>query len=127
MTTPADPFISSTTLPLVALRGNRAGYIQLAPAANVQTYAQLPPSLFAAAQAWAATLQAQGAPRVYWITLSEVVHHLHIHLYPRWPQDSLSGIPLFEARDTLPQPPWPQSLQAALADWAQQHGVHLLP
>lgn len=127
MTTPTTPFQTPSNHPLVALRGTRGGYIQLAPAAPIQTYDGLPPSLFTAAQAWAHTLETLGAPRVYWITLSEVVRHLHIHLYPRWPDDTLRAIALFEARDQSPQPPWTPALEAALAHWAEQHDVALLP
>lgn len=120
-----NPFNLPTELPLVAIRGARAGYLQLAQTGTAQQYDALTPALFEAARDWAATLERLGAKRVYWITLSEVVRHLHIHLYPRWEEDMFKGIPLFEARETLPQPGWSPTLESALTDWASRHSVFI--
>jgi diadenosine tetraphosphate (Ap4A) HIT family hydrolase len=121
-----NPFITNTTLPWVALVGPRQGYIQLAPSHVCESFAALSPELFTVAQAWACQLEALGAARVLWLTLAEVTHHKHIHLYPRWPDDSLQGVALFEARENTPQPLWSETSQTALAAWAQQHQVHLI-
>jgi diadenosine tetraphosphate (Ap4A) HIT family hydrolase len=122
----ANPFLTATNRPLVALCGLRGGYIQLATAREVTDYSALPPELFFAAQAWAAQLEELGARRVYWITLSEVVRHLHIHLYPRWSDDEPRGLALFEQREASPQPPWTANLRDALDAWSVAHAVHLL-
>jgi diadenosine tetraphosphate (Ap4A) HIT family hydrolase len=118
-----NPFLYSTEAPLVALINGRNGYVQLAPSTEITQYAGLDEALFRAAKAWAEILESHGTERVYWITLSEVVRHLHIHLYPRWPEDTLKGLPLFEARNTGIQPPWTGDLSKALATWAATHGV----
>ncbi len=120
------PFSSNTSRPLVTITGTRNGYIQLAPAQPITQYGQLPPALFTAAQAWAAILEEHGAKRVYWITLSEAVTHLHIHLYPRWSDTEAKGVPLFEDRNTAGQPPWTPPLDAALSEWAILHNVERL-
>lgn len=121
-----NPFLAlQTDLPMVALRGKRNGYIMLAPTQEITTYSELPPNVLLAAKDWAATLERLGSPRTYWMTLSEVTPHLHIHLFPRWSEDSLKGVPLFESRETLPQPGWTEAVQNALAQWAQQHQVAL--
>jgi len=122
----ANPFLIETEQSLVAIKGLRDGYIQLAPAVETTIYTHLPDSLFQAAKAWAVVLEAHGAKRVYWLTLSEVVTHLHIHLYPRWLQDEPKGLPLFEARDVQPHPLWSAELQAALHQWAQQYDVAIV-
>lgn len=125
-----SPFALSDTQvaeQLVAISGLRSGYIQLATREPFSHYEQLPISLFEAAKAWAAILERQGAPRVYWITLSEVVTHLHIHLYPRWPEDTRKGITLFEGREKTPQPPWSEEVVKALTDWANRYGVYVKP
>jgi hypothetical protein len=114
-----NPFTAvSTQKPLVALKGKRNGYLMLATSQEIFQYAELPDSLLIAAKTWAATLEKMGAPRVYWMTLSEVTPHLHIHLYPRWPEDNMKGIPLFEARETSPQLAWTELMEAALDKWA---------
>lgn len=122
----SNPFLANATaLPFVAIQGKRDGYIMLAPATEITQYSQLPPAIFQMAQQWAALLEAMGSPRVYWITLSEVTRHLHIHLFPRWETDSLKGVELFETRDSQKQPEWrPETLQA-LAQWAKDHQVSL--
>ncbi len=123
---PENPFlVIPGNRPLVALKGARNGYIMLAPAAEITQYADLPSTLWFAAQAWAAILEQVGSPRMYTVILSEVTRHLHIHLFPRWPEDELRGTALFDGRDTQPQPPWTPALQAALTQWAQTHQVSL--
>lgn len=109
----------------VAIKGIRKGYIQLATSDVLETYGELPLALFEAAKAWAETLELHGASRVYWITLSEVVTHLHIHLYPRWEEDLFKGVALFEERENLPQPAWGESLELALWEWAEQYNVYI--
>jgi hypothetical protein len=122
----ANPFTAvSTPKPLVALKGKRNGYLMLATSQEIFQYAGLPDSLLIAAKTWAATLEKMGAPRVYWITLSEMTPHLHIHLYPRWPEDILKGIPLFEARESNPQPAWTELMEAALDKWALDFNVEI--
>ncbi len=121
-----NPFLAmADSQPYIALQGARNGYIMLAPAVEVTQYADLPPAIWTAAQAWAATLEHNGSPRVYTVILSEVTRHLHIHLFPRWPEDELRGTALFDTRDTQPQPAWTPALQAALIQWAQTHQVAL--
>ena len=124
---PAHPFLSTPTdKPLVAKTGQRKGYILLAPSQETLHYETLSEQALLAARAWAIRLEAMGAPRAYWITLSEVTRHLHIHLFPRWPEDALSGVPLFESRDTDPQPAWDATILAALQEWAAQYQVEIL-
>lgn len=125
MTSPS-PFLHTTDKPLAALRGRRNGYVQLATSQLVTAYSELPAELLMAARDWAVRLEALGAKRVYWITLSEAVRHLHIHLYPRWDDEEARGIPLFEQRESEPQPPWSTDLQTALSDWAKVHAVEII-
>lgn len=123
---PANPFLAiATEKPLVAIRGARNGYIMLAPSQETLHYGGLPDSMLLAAKAWAATLENLGSPRAYWITLSELTPHLHIHIFPRWPEDALKGIPLFESRDSAPQPVWTPSIEMALDQWANQFSVEV--
>ena len=110
---------------LIALCGPRNGYLQLAPALCITTYAALPDAMVLAAKDWAVRLEALGARRVYWITLSEVVRRLHIHLYPRWSDEEPRGLALFEQREQPPQPEWTAPVRAALADWRVCWGVAL--
>jgi diadenosine tetraphosphate (Ap4A) HIT family hydrolase len=121
-----NPFLQETDCPLVAIPGERNGYIQLAMACESESYSQVSPELFMAAQAWANILESLGARRIYWITLAEQVRHLHIHLYPRWSDDEPKGIPLFEARFELNQPEWLQDSTVALVQWAEAQRVHLI-
>jgi diadenosine tetraphosphate (Ap4A) HIT family hydrolase len=122
-----NPFSAATTdRPLVALCGQRNGYVMIAPRQVIVHYDGLPDAILLAAKTWASRLEQLGAPRAYWITLSEVTPHLHIHIFPRWPEDSRTGIALFEQRDIDPQPAWTRSVQAALHQWAQDHDVELL-
>ncbi len=119
-----NPFLEiAANLPLVAVTGLRNGYIMLATAAEITTYTDLPDALLMAAKDWAATLEQSGSPRVYWITLSEVTRHLHIHLFPRWPEDALKGVDLFSTRQTHPQPDWTTAQINQLKNWANHHGV----
>lgn len=120
----SNPFLAiAADMPLVALKGKRNGYIMLAPAQEITHYGELPTQLFQAAQAWATLLETSGSPRAYWITLSEVTRHLHIHLFPRWETDNLKGVELFETRDTQPQPDWEPALLNQLEQWATQYQV----
>lgn len=109
----------------MALKGSRSGYIMLAPRAKIEQYADLPTEIWSAAQAWATTLEQAGSPRVYTIILSEVTRHLHIHLFPRWAEDTLQGTALFDTRDSHPQPSWTATLDSALAEWATAYQVSL--
>ncbi|MFM7469497.1 MAG: HIT family protein [Vampirovibrionales bacterium] len=126
-----DPFRVSGEHPLstlVVLQGERGGYLQLAPAAPVTSYTDAPPELFLAAKAWASFLEREcpDIARVYWLTFSEVVPHLHIHLYPRYGTDTLTGTALFDARHTSAQPSWTNLQQQGLSAWSLQWGVTLL-
>lgn len=125
-----SPFVIATDKPLVAIvgsaTGSRRGYIQLATAKVTTSYADLPDNLFLAAKSWASLCEQLGAERIYWLTFSEVVRHLHIHLYPRWPEDNLRGPALFEARQQPEQPPWLADDLKALDTWAAQWQVHLM-
>jgi diadenosine tetraphosphate (Ap4A) HIT family hydrolase len=125
---PNNPFKIKTHLPLVAIIGNRGGYIQLSPSHQAEAYEQLPLACLQAALAWATILEAQPTiARCYWITLSEAVKQLHIHLYPRYNNETQTvGMPLFEARNTQPQPPWLPELKIALHHWATTHGVAII-
>jgi len=121
--TQSNPFLTDTDRPLVAIRGLRGGYVQLASAQEITNYRALPQALFVAAQDWAARLEGLGARRVYWIPLSEVVRHLHIHLYPRWTDEEPQGLAVFEQRHASPQPPWTPQILAAFDAWIQAHAV----
>lgn len=122
-----NPFLLETEAPLVAIRGRRGGYLQLAPSTLTTRYSALPETMLAAARGWAIALEELGAQRVYWITLSEVQPHLHIHLYPRWRDDEARGLPLFEARDSDPQPEWTSAMTEKLSQWCQDYAVELVP
>lgn len=121
-----NPFTAiETDKPYVALLGKRNGYVTLATRHEILEYAQLPDEMLLAAKAWAAALERLGSPRTYWITLSEATPHLHIHLYPRWPEDSACGVTLFESRESDPQPGWTDPVRAALDKWALDFKVEL--
>jgi diadenosine tetraphosphate (Ap4A) HIT family hydrolase len=123
----ANPFLSvATDKPLIGIKGLRNGYLMLAPSREILAYAELPENLFNAARAWAAELERLGSPRAYWITLSEANPHLHIHLFPRWPEDTLKGIPLFETREQSPHPAWTDECLTALQQWAVMFNVELV-
>ncbi len=124
---PSHPFLSKATdKPLVALLGQRNGYIMLASSQETLHYESLSDAALFAARAWATRLEQLGSPRAYWIVLSEVTRHLHIHLFPRWPEDTLSGVALFESRDTAAQPEWTEAVKAALQAWATEAQVEIL-
>lgn len=121
------PFLSKPTdKPLVALPGKRNGYLMIAPSTETLHYETLDEKALLAARAWATRLEQLGSPRAYWIILSEVTRHLHIHIFPRWPEDTLSSVPLFESRDTQPQPAWTDAMQTALRQWATEFQVEIL-
>lgn len=121
-----NPFQTQTDKPFVALTGKRCGYVQLAPAEETVHYNDLPDELFMAGKAWAGALENLGAKRVYWITLSEAVPHLHMHLYPRWLENEEKGLPLFEARNEPPQPEWTDEAVHALHRWAAEWKIHII-
>ncbi|HEY9744621.1 MAG TPA: hypothetical protein V6C99_00220 [Oculatellaceae cyanobacterium] len=98
----------------------------LAPSQAVESYRDCPNELFTAARAWAARLESFGSPRVYWVTLSEEVRHLHIHLFPRWEGDTLKGIPLFETRNEPNQPAWTPQVKELLREWAARFNVEVI-
>ena len=123
-----NPFIQGDTdLPYCALTRNRNGYIMVATRQEVVSYAEFSLDLMAAAKAWSTILENHGAPRVYWIMLSEETQHLHMHLFPRWPEDTQKGIALFESRNITSQPAWTPELEAALAEWAKTWQVLVRP
>jgi diadenosine tetraphosphate (Ap4A) HIT family hydrolase len=118
-----NPFANKTSKPFVAIKGCRAGYLQIAESREVTSYGELSLELLAASKNWANILQECGAKRVYWITLSEVVQHLHIHLYPRWSDEESKGIDLFQERNNPEQPVWNDQLNKALQDWSNKYNV----
>jgi diadenosine tetraphosphate (Ap4A) HIT family hydrolase len=119
----ASPFAIETDLPFVALCGQRNGYIQLAPSQEQTRYLDVNPRLFLLAYHWCQELELLKAQKVYWLTLSEQVPHLHIHLYPRWFTHEPKGLVLFETREQAPQPAWNQTTVNALKAWAEQFKV----
>jgi diadenosine tetraphosphate (Ap4A) HIT family hydrolase len=121
-----NPFAVETEKPLVAIKGARCGYLQLSCTRESTHYDEMPDALLLAAKAWAAELERQGARRVYWITLSEVVRQLHIHLYPRWRNDEPKGLVLFGERETAAQPDWTEAVNEALERWAERHQVEII-
>lgn len=122
----SNPFELETTKSFVAIKGVRAGYIQLACSKLTTKYSQLPEQLYTAAKEWAIILENLKAKRVYWITLSEQVKHLHIHLYPRWSDEEIKGLDLFEDRNNNEQPQWSDELNFQLKKWADEFDVELL-
>lgn len=123
-----NPFIhKENNLPYIALTRNRNGYIMIATNEEIVRYQDFSLDLMAAAKAWSAILESHGAPRVYWIMLSEETQHLHMHLFPRWSDDTQKGISLFESRNTTPQPAWTPEMEEALAEWAKTWQVFVRP
>jgi hypothetical protein len=120
-----NPFWAETDLPLIALKGLRAGYIQVSTLKPATQYQALEPCLFKAAHQWCCSLERLGAKRVYWTTLSEQVQQLHIHLYPRWTDDEERGLALFNIREYSPQPQWTAKLESELVYWAESFAVYL--
>ncbi len=122
-----NPFLKAPKgYAFACIKGARNGYIQLATTIEVHQYQNLPPEILMAAQDWASALECLGAKKVYWLTLAEVLPHLHIHLYPRWENDTQKGVALFEARETLPQPEWNETTRNTLNTWAKKHNVFIL-
>jgi diadenosine tetraphosphate (Ap4A) HIT family hydrolase len=124
----SNPFlVDGNELPFVALTRNRNGYIMIATNEEITNYTDMSLDLMAAAKSWSAILESHGAPRVYWIMLSEETKHLHMHLFPRWESDEKRGVALFESRNTTPQPEWTPALEEALAKWAEMWQVAVRP
>ncbi|MBY0404674.1 MAG: hypothetical protein K2X66_12295 [Cyanobacteria bacterium] len=126
--------LGSEKMPFVAFIGKRKGYVQLATSSQIEQFQKLPESLFVAAQAWASTLEGGSFPenhaileralKIYWFILSDVVPHLHIHLYPRWGEEEAKGINLFQERDNPKHfYPWTSSLRDALTSWSKAHHI----
>ncbi|MDJ0625821.1 MAG: hypothetical protein QNJ31_05580 [Candidatus Caenarcaniphilales bacterium] len=116
-----NPFITKTTKNLVAIKGKRKGYLQIACPRSTEKYSEVPDEVFLAAKKWASILEDCGAKRVYWITLSEKVKHIHIHLYPRWSDDEEKGVQLFENRNNENQPNWSDEINLQLSNWANSN------
>jgi hypothetical protein len=123
-----SPFKSEEKRPFVAIVGKRAGYVQIATSRETTQQAEVPLALFDACQAWSAFLQTQeNVAKVYWLQFSEVVEHLHWHLYPRFTHDTLKGTDAFNARHTSEaQVPWDLHWQTALFQWANRYDVAVL-
>jgi hypothetical protein len=121
-----NPFQVETTLPFVAILGERNGYVQVACSRTQEKYQHLNGHVLRVALDWCRRAELEGAERVYWITLSEMVRHLHIHLYPRWEADTIRGIALFEARNEDDQPAWTPALSRQVQEWARRHDVHII-
>ena len=121
-----SPFLITTDKRFVVLKGNRNGYIQLATSNEITSYQGLTPDLMQVALSWCQILEKNGAKRVYWVTLSEAVRHLHIHLYPRWLDEEAKGIELFESRDNLCQPDWTEPIHQVLEEWANNYDVAII-
>lgn len=125
---PQSPFKTDTSHPLIAIIGKRAGYLQIASSQQGNQHSEVPSSLFLASQAWSAFLQTQEeVSKVYWLQFSEVVSHLHWHLYPRFVGDAFKGTDAFEKRHT-PEAcqAWALHWQAGLYQWAERFDVALL-
>lgn len=122
----SNPFLVETDKPFVAILGKRRGYVQITTRHEVTDYQHLPDGLLQAAKDWAIHLEALGAKKVYWMILSEVVTHLHVHLYPRWGDDEVKGPELFNQRNTDPQPEWRDEDLIALKKWAETYQVHII-
>ncbi len=126
-----NPFIQTTRLtkiskPFAAIKGKRAGYIQLAESKEALHYEDLSDSLFLIAKQWCSKLEKLRAKRVYWIILSEQVKQIHIHLYPRWSDEEIKGIDLFALRESDPQPAWNEDLNLLLSEWAEKNLVEII-
>lgn len=123
-----SPFRTEEKRPFVAIVGKRAGYVQIATSRETSQHAAVPLALFDACQAWSAFLQSQEqVAKVYWLQFSEVVEHLHWHLYPRFSQDVLKGTDAFNARHTPEaQMSWDLHWQAGLFQWAKRYDVAIL-
>ncbi|WP_079478045.1 HIT family protein [Halobacillus salinus] len=75
------------------------GYLYLEPVAHVENWAELSDEAFAQAgvllKRIESCLKEQGlAERLYMVTISEAVRHLHIHLIPRSKGNDLKGLQL---------------------------------
>ena len=123
-----SPFSEQTDCLFIAIVGKRAGYIQIATNGETTAHAEIPLDLLNACQAWSSFLQTQESiAKVYWLQFSEVVEHLHWHLYPRFIHDLLKGTDAFNARHTHEaESPWDLHWQAALFQWAKRYDVEIL-
>ena len=121
-----NPFLVETDKSLIAKCCVRNGYILLATREVIESYSDWQESVFNAAKAWSAALDSLGSPRVYWIMFSEETRHLHMHLFPRWDSDMLTGVPLFETRHAPDQPVWTPEVKEALRQWAQEFNVEIV-
>lgn len=123
----ASPFLGhSSEKKFVAIKGLRAGYIQLASSEEIINYSDLSPLLFLAALDWMKALEELGAKRVYSIILSEQVKHIHVHLYPRWDEQEEKGLDLFAKREQKDQPIWSQEMNFLLDKWAEDNNVFII-
>jgi diadenosine tetraphosphate (Ap4A) HIT family hydrolase len=122
----SNPFLIQTDKSIVALRGPRKGYLQIAPAFEVTKFASISPYLLIAAHEWAIALENLGAKNVFWITLAEILPHKHFHIYPRWIEDAEQGLELFNLRNEAKQPAWTREADETLFEWAHDHDVHVV-
>jgi hypothetical protein len=119
-----NPFLNAHVVsPLIAVCGQRGGYIQVAAnQANQHMLANVPETVVLAALAWAKQLELLGAKRVYWFCLSEQQPHYHWHIYPRWHDEEARGWDLFSLRATEMNT-WNTTLQNSLSSWATMFDV----
>ncbi len=123
MTQIQNPFlIKPTNKKFIALKGQTNGYLQIAPAEFTDNFNNLNPQIFLIAQTWAQELEQLGAKKVYWITLSEIVTHLHIHVFPRWSDQEVKGLDLFALREECLWP-WNENTNKALNAWADKNQI----
>lgn len=121
-----NPFLAcSTDKNFIALKGLNKGYLQIAPAKFVNNFSDLNSNIFQIAHSWAQILEKLGAKKVYWITLSEALPHLHIHLFPRWEDQSIKGLDLFALREQCLWS-WNQETNNCLYVWAKENQIEII-